>query len=116
MARKTTFADPEDDEPKGHRAAPADTPHDRELQMANYADELAEKQLREGTASAQVITHYLKATTERERLEREKIRLEALRLEAQIVQIESQATSGELMSRVMEALQRYTGNDEDDDL
>lgn len=105
-----------DDESSAKRRRPADNPIDREAQMANYADELAEKQLREGTASAQVITHYLKGASERDRLEREKIELESLRLKAQIAQIESQATSGELMARVMEALQHYTGNDEDDDL
>ena len=32
----------------------------REQRMIKYATDLAEKQLREGTASAQVITHYLK--------------------------------------------------------
>ena len=98
------------------RRPPATTPADREQQMAEYADRLAEKQMREGTASAQVITHYLKAATERERLEREKIQLETLRLKAQIAQIESQATSGELMTRVLDALRVYTGADDEDDL
>ena len=98
------------------RRRPADNPGDREKQMANYADELAEKQLRDGSASAMVISHYLKAATERERLEREKINLESLRLKAQIAQIESQATSGELMERVLDALRSYSGEDDDDDL
>lgn len=98
------------------RRRPATTPIDREQQMINYADQLAEKQLREGTASAQVITHYLKAGSERDRLEREKIANENLRLTAQIKQIESQSTSGELMEKVLAALQVYAGADEDDDL
>lgn len=116
MATKTAFADPEDDDPNLRRHMPADNPQDREQQMANYADELAEKQLREGTASSMVITHYLKAATERERLERQKLELESLRMKAQIAQIESQATTGELFTRVMAALVEYTGGDADDDL
>lgn len=98
------------------RRRPADTPDDREQQMINYADQLAEKQLREGTASSPVITHYLKLGTSRERLEQEKIHNENLRLKAQIAQIESQAMSGELMEKVLVALRTYAGVDDDDDL
>ena len=39
---------------------PALTPEARENQLVSLAVDLAEKQLREGTASSQVITHYLK--------------------------------------------------------
>lgn len=39
---------------------PATTPEARENQLIALAVDLAEKQMREGTASAQVITHYLK--------------------------------------------------------
>lgn len=55
---------------------PALTPEARENQMIALAVDLAEKQLLEGTASSQVITHYLKLGTTRERLEKEKIELE----------------------------------------
>jgi hypothetical protein len=98
------------------RRRPADTPTAREQQMINYADELAEKQLREGTASAQVITHFLKLGTSREQLEQEKIRAENLRLEAQIAQIKSQARTEDLMERVLAAMKVYSGQDDDDDL
>ena len=46
------------------------TPEGREGQMVALAVDLAERQLREGTASSQVITHFLKLGSERERLER----------------------------------------------
>lgn len=114
MATKTTFADPEDDEPSGRRQ-PASTPEDREQQMIHYADQLAEKQLRNGTASAQVITHYIKLGTAKEGLEREKIRHENLRLEAQVAQIKAQQGTAELYEKVLDALKIYTGSDEDDD-
>lgn len=96
------------------RRRPAETPTDREQQMINYADELAERQLREGTASAQVITHYLKLGTSRERLEQEKIANENLRLQAQVAQIQSQQRTDELMAEVLAAMKIYTGVDDDE--
>jgi hypothetical protein len=50
---------------------PAATPEARENQLAALAYDLAEKQLREGTASSQVVTHFLKAVSTRERVEKE---------------------------------------------
>ena len=52
---------------------PARTVEARENQMIDYAVSLAEKQLLEGTASSQVITHYLKLGSTKERLEKEKL-------------------------------------------
>lgn len=98
------------------RRQPATNPTDREQQMISYADQLAEKQLREGTASSQVITHYLKLGTSREHLEQEKLHNENLRLRAQIAQIESQQRSEDLMKEVLTAMRTYAGVDDDDDL
>ena len=42
------------------RGRPALTPEARENQLISLAIDLAEQQLRDGTASSQVITHYLK--------------------------------------------------------
>lgn len=50
---------------------PALTPEARENQMISLAVDLAEKQLREGTASSQVITHFLKLGSSKEKLEKE---------------------------------------------
>ena len=50
---------------------PALTPEARENQLISLAVDLAEKQLQEGTASSQVITHYLKLGSTKERIERE---------------------------------------------
>ena len=49
---------------------PAMSPEARENQMIALAVDLAEKQLLEGTASSQVITHYLKLGTTKEKIER----------------------------------------------
>ena len=53
------------------KTRPALTPEARENQLVALAVDLAEKQLREGTASSQVITHYLKIGSTKERIEKE---------------------------------------------
>ena len=60
-----------EDAKKRKRIRPALTPEAREDQLIALATNLAEKQLLEGTASSQVITHYLKMGSTKERLERE---------------------------------------------
>ena len=50
----------EDKKNSTQRRPPARTPEARENQMISLAIDLAEKQLQKGTASSQVITHYLK--------------------------------------------------------
>ena len=49
-----------DSSDRSRKIRPALTPEARENQMISLAVDLAEKQLMEGTASSQVITHYLK--------------------------------------------------------
>ena len=58
-------------ETKAKRMRPAETPEGRENQLISLAVDLAEKQLMEGTASSQVITHYLKLGSTKERIEKE---------------------------------------------
>ena len=60
---------------KKHSRVPM-TPEDREQYLINLSLDAAEKQLREGTASSQVITHFLKLGSSRELLEQEKIKEE----------------------------------------
>src|SRR5690242_8296071 len=91
------------------RRRPATTPEAREQQMIALADALAERQLREGTASAQVITHYLKLGTTREQLEQEKLRKENQLREAQIEQMASAARVEELYKSALEAMRAYGG-------
>lgn len=91
------------------RSRPASTPDEREVQMISLADELAEKQLREGTASAQVITHYLKLGSSRERLEQQKITLETKLVEAKTEQIAAQARQEELFAEAIKAMRQYQG-------
>ena len=85
----------------------AETPEARENQMIALAVDLAEKQLTEGTASAQVITHYLKLATTREKIEKVILEKQKDLITAKTDQIKSQATSEELYAEALAAMKRY---------
>ena len=93
---------------------PALTPEARENQMIALAVDLAERQLREGTASSQVITHYLKLATVQEKLKNDKLIEENKLLKARTEQIESTKRSEELMAEAIKAFRTYGGQDDDD--
>lgn len=100
----------------GKRIRPALTPDARENQMIALAVDLAEKQLIEGTASSQVITHFLKLATSRERLEREKLEKENELLRAKTEAIESAKRVEELYSDALRAMRSYRGETDDEDI
>lgn len=77
--------------------------------MIELADQLAERQLREGTASAQVITHYLKLGSSRERLEQQKLGLETELVKAKTDQIAGQQKQEELFAKAIKAMRAYQG-------
>jgi len=79
------------------------------MQLVDSAFALAEKQIHEGTASSQVITHFLKLGSTRERLEQEKIKNENLLAQAKVVQMESAANMEVLYARAIESMQSYQG-------
>ena len=88
----------------------------REQEMIALAVNLAEKQLREGTASAQVITHYLKMATEKERLEREILQEQKKLVEAKTNNLKNSETSKALFDEAMDAFARYTGQKYDEEV
>lgn len=94
---------------------PALTPEARENQMIALAVDLAEQQLREGTASSQVITHYLKLGSTKERLEKEKLEEENKLLRAKTENIKSMKRSEELMEEALRAFRQYNGQVDKDD-
>lgn len=95
---------------------PASTPEGRENQMISLAVDLAERQLREGTASAQVITHFLKLATTREQLEKEKLERENELLRAKTEALESAKRVEELYANALSAMKTYSGQSDDDDI
>ena len=90
---------------------PALTPEARENQLIAAATDLAERQIREGTASAQVITHYLKLGSSKAKLENEKLRTEVDLLNAKIESLESQKNVERLYQEALDAMRAYSGQD-----
>ena len=94
------------------RLPPATSSEAREKQLISLAVDLAERQLAEGTASAQVITHYLKLGSMREKLEREKLEKENALLRAKTEALESARRVEELYSEAIRAFKSYAGSDD----
>lgn len=88
---------------------PALTDEGREAQLISAAMDLAERQILDGTASSQVVTHFLRAGSVRERLERMKIGYETRLLEARAEQIASMQRMDEMYAEAMRAMRLYQG-------
>lgn len=101
--------------PRKKLPAPAKTVEGRENQLISLAIDLAQKQLVEGTASAQVITHYLKLGSTVERLEKEKLRSENELLRAKTESLKSAKKIEELYLNALNAMRRYGGEQDSGD-
>lgn len=95
---------------------PATTPEGREQQLISLAADLAEEQLSKGTASAQVITHFLKLGSTREQAEQERLKNENLLLSAKIDQMASAKRIEELYENALNAMRSYSGNHDEVDV
>lgn len=98
----------------GSRRPPAKTPEAREQQLIAAAVDRAEQQLLDGTASAQVITHYLKLGSSREKIEQERIRNENLLTTAKIEAMSSQKEIERLYGEALAAMSAYSGREVSD--
>lgn len=97
------------------RARPALSPEARENQMIALAVDLAEKQLRDGSASSQVITHFLKLGTTKAELEKEKLRMDNKKTEAQIKSIQSADEMKVMYEKAIKAMKNYSGYGDPDE-
>ena len=88
---------------------PARTQEERESQMVALATDLAEKQLLAGTASSQVITHYLKRGSLKEEVERETLKLQQELIRAKTDAINASRRSEELVAEAITAFRVYSG-------
>lgn len=93
---------------------PAFTPEARENQMIALAVDLAEKQLREGTASSQVITHYLKLGSTKERIEKEILEKQKELITAKTENLQSAKRIEELYTEAIGAMRRYQGEGDEE--
>lgn len=91
------------------------TPEAKESQMISLAYDLAVKQLREGTASSQVITHFLKMGSEKERLEREKLEEENRLLKARTKALANAEEIKVLYEQALKAMRSYAGEGDSDE-
>lgn len=94
---------------------PASTPEARENQMISLAVDLAEKQLRDGTASSQVITHYLKLGSTKERIEKEILEKQKELIDAKTENLRSAQRMEALYEKAIEAMARYSGHGYEDE-
>lgn len=97
------------------RIRPALTPEAEENQMVSLAIDLAKKQLIEGTASSQVITHYLKLGTMKHKAEMEKLQRENELLRAKTESLQSAKRVEELYKNAIEAFKGYQSGGEFED-
>ena len=97
------------------KSRPATNPKDREDELINLAVGLAEQQLRDGTASTQVIVHYLKLGSTRGMLEQEMLENKTKMIKAQTESIESSKKVEELYKNALNAMQIYNGSRNEDD-
>ena len=105
----------DDKDPSSNKIRPALTPEARENQMISLAVDLAEKQLQEGTASSQVITHFLKLGSTKQQLEKQKLEEENKLLRAKTENLQSMGKIEELYEEAINAMRNYSGQGDPDD-
>lgn len=94
---------------------PALSPEARENQMISLAVDLAEKQLREGTASSQIIAHFLKLGSTKEKIEKEILEKQRDLIEAKTQSLQSQQRIEELYTNALNAMRNYSGQGDTSD-
>lgn len=93
---------------KKSQTRPASTPESREKQLTKLAVDLAEKQLREGTASPSIISHYLKIASNRETLERDILKQQAEMIKAKAQSVNRDREAEELAKAAIDAMKSYS--------
>lgn len=94
---------------------PALTPEAREGQMISLAVDLVEQRLRDGTATSQETTHYLKLASQRERLNMKKMEKEIEMMDAKIQSLQTRDDLKDLLDEALSAFKRYSGYDDESD-
>ena len=94
---------------------PALTPEARENQMISLAMDLAEQQLRDGTASSQLITEFVKRGSTKARLEQEILEEQKELIEAKTQSLQSAQRIEELYANALDAMRNYSGQGSSDD-
>jgi len=94
----------------------ARTREEREHDLINAAMDLAEERIKNGTATSPEIVHFLKLGTTREAMERVKMEAETQLLQAKIEAAASMANIESLYAEAIQAMKRYSGSSDDEEL
>lgn len=113
--KKSSKKENESDSENVRKIRPARSPEARENQMIALAIDLAEKQLMEGTASSQVITHFLKLGSTKEKIEKEILEKQKELIAAKTESLQSAKRIEELYAQAMDAMRDYRGENNGDD-
>ena len=108
--RKTTSVSGEE-----RKIKPAITPEAREDQLIALAYNLVEQRMRDGTATSQETTHFLKMGSRKARLEAEKLKRENELLIAKTEAIQSGKHIEELYTNAIAAMRVYSGQEDEED-
>lgn len=95
---------------KTKETRPASNPEAREAQLVNLAIQLAEKQLKDGTASSSVINHFLKIASSREVIEKDILEKQAKLIEAKALSISKDKEAEEIAKKAIEAMKNYNSS------
>lgn len=93
---------------------PGLTEEARENRLISMALDIAEKQLRDGTAPPSVVAHFLKIGSQRASLETERIRAETEMLIAKRKLAEASEQNEIMYKDAIEAMKRYNRSDDDE--
>lgn len=91
------------------------SPEAKENQMISLAMDLAEQQLRDGTASSQLITEFVKRGSTKARLEKEILEEQKELMAAKKESLQSAKRVEELYENAIKAMRRYSGHGDSND-
>lgn len=94
---------------------PPTTVEQEERECINLAVELAKKQLREGTATSQVITHYLDMASPLTKERARRVQLENELIEAKIGRLKAEEDYQRIAADAIAAFKEYSGQGNDDE-
>lgn len=94
---------------------PALTPEAEENECIALSYKLVKERLRDGTATSQETTHFLRLGTSKARLEKEILEKQKDLITAKTEQIQSQKRIEELYANAVKAMKNYSGQDDPDE-
>lgn len=108
----------DDEHTAPRRRSPARTPEERESMLVSMSMDRIEQQIADGSVSSQVLTHFAKLGSSREKLEQERLVNENAVLRKKVETMEAAVDVKNLMEQALSAFKGYTGEampDDDED-